>query len=439
MKKSSIKYNTLQWTGTLVMLIIFLIPFHAFLSVWVSSLIGHYTAVRLWKEVLLLLAGAGAVYLLITDTKIRHNTLTRRLVWLILAYIMLNVAWGIIGYQGGDLSAKALGYGLIVNTRFLIFFLIAWAVALRTERLRKNWQKLVVWPAAVVIVFGVLQFSVLPNDFLSHFGYGKHTIEAFETVNSNSAYIRISSTLRGANPLGAYLIIPITFLAMLIIRGKRTWQYITLLAGGLLALVFTFSRSAWIGTLLALSTLGVMNLEGRKIARSHIVLLVLLIALMGGLGFTMRSDSRFQNVVFHTEDKSTIKVSSNQGHWKATKDGVVDIANHPLGFGPGSAGPASVYNSSPARISENYFVQIGQELGWFGLALFLIINGAVGYLLWLKRADPLALGLFASLIGITVVNLLMHAWADDTLAYVWWGLAGIAMAPITIKVKKKRS
>jgi hypothetical protein len=169
MKKSSIKYNTLQWTGTLVMLIIFLIPFHAFLSVWVSSLIGHYTAVRLWKEVLLLLAGAGAVYLLITDTKIRHNTLTRRLVWLILAYIMLNVAWGIIGYQGGDLSAKALGYGLIVNTRFLIFFLIAWAVALRTERLRKNWQKLVIWPAAVVIVFGVLQFSVLPNDFLSHF------------------------------------------------------------------------------------------------------------------------------------------------------------------------------------------------------------------------------------------------------------------------------
>jgi hypothetical protein len=40
----------------------------------------------------------------------------------------------------------------------------------------------------------------------------------------------------------------------------------------------------------------------------------------------------------------------------------------------------------------------------------------------------LALVLFASLIGITVVNLLSHAWTDDTLAYVWWGFAGIALA-----------
>jgi hypothetical protein len=44
---------------------------------------------------------------------------------------------------------------------------------------------------------------------------------------------------------------------------------------------------------------------------------------------------------------------------------------------------------------------------------------------------------------LTVVNLLSHAWADDTLTYVWWGLAGIAMAqpatrinPITKKHAK---
>jgi hypothetical protein len=37
--------------------------------------------------------------------------------------------------------------------------------------------------------------------------------------------------------------------------------------------------------------------------------------------------------------------------------------------------------------------------------------------------------LFASLIGITLVNLLLYAWSDDTLSYIWWGLAGIAMVP----------
>ena len=41
-----------------------------------------------------------------------------------------------------------------------------------------------------------------------------------------------------------------------------------------------------------------------------------------------------------------------------------------------------------------------------------------------------ALSLFGSLIGLTFINLLSHAWTDDTLAYVWWGLAGIAMAPL---------
>ena len=421
------------------MIIIMVMPFHAFLTVWLSSLVGHYTALRLWKELLLIVAGSGAIFLLLTDQKIRQNTLSRRIVWLILAYIALNIVWGIIGFFGGDLSAKALGYGLIVNTRFLIFFLIAWAVALRTDRLRNNWQKMVLWPAVIVVVFGILQFSVLPNDFLKHFGYSVSTIEPFETINSNSNYIRISSTLRGANPLGAYLIIPITFLAMLIMRGKRTWQNVTLLIGALMALVFTFSRSAWIGTALALSTLGVMNLEGRNIAKSNLLLLSLLLALIAGSAYALRSNSHFQNVVFHTEDRSVVKVSSNQNHWSATKNGVIDVAKHPLGFGPGSAGPASSYNNGNGRIAENYFVQVGQELGWIGLVFFTVINIGVGYLLWLKRADPLALGLFASFIGITAVNMLMHAWADDTLAYVWWGLAGIAMAPIHVKVKKKRS
>ena len=421
------------------MIIIMVMPFHALLTVWLSSLVGHYTALRLWKELLLIVAGSGAIFLLLTDQKIRQNTLSRRIVWLILAYIALNIVWGIIGFFGGDLSAKALGYGLIVNTRFLIFFLIAWAVALRTDRLRNNWQKMVLWPAVIVVVFGILQFSVLPNDFLKHFGYSVSTIEPFETINSNSNYIRISSTLRGANPLGAYLIIPITFLAMLIMRGKRTWQNVTLLIGALMALAFTFSRSAWIGTALALSTLGVMNLEGRNIAKSNLLLLSLLLALIAGSAYALRSNSHFQNVVFHTEDRSVVKVSSNQNHWSATKNGVIDVAKHPLGFGPGSAGPASSYNNGKGRIAENYFVQVGQELGWIGLVFFTVINIGVGYLLWLKRADPLALGLFASFIGITAVNMLMHAWADDTLAYVWWGLAGIAMAPIHVKVKKKRS
>ena len=71
--------------------------------------------------------------------------------------------------------------------------------------------------------------------------------------------------------------------------------------------------------------------------------------------------------------------------------------------------------------------------------MFVLINAGVGYLLWLRRADPLALTLFASLIGLTLVNMLSHAWADDTLAYVWWGLAGVAMASVPIELITKQT
>jgi hypothetical protein len=47
-----------------------------------------------------------------------------------------------------------------------------------------------------------------------------------------------------------------------------------------------------------------------------------------------------------------------------------------------------------------------------------------------RRRELLSQILFASLIGITFINFLSHAWTDDTLAYLWWGLAGIALAPI---------
>src|SRR4051812_46802715 len=69
--------------------IIALMPFHAFLSIWVSRATGHYTAVRLWKEVLLGLLVAGCIYLLVTQPKLRAWVRRDRLVWLILGYAAL--------------------------------------------------------------------------------------------------------------------------------------------------------------------------------------------------------------------------------------------------------------------------------------------------------------------------------------------------------------
>jgi hypothetical protein len=412
------------------MVIFYLVPFHAFLTVWGASLIGHYTALRLWSEVLLFICVIGVLYLFLSDKKIRSHTVPRRLVQVILLYIALSLIWGLLALDQHDVTAKALGYGLISNLRYPVFFLVTWSAALRLARLRIRWQRLVIWPAIVVVVFGLLQIFVLPNDFLRHFGYGPSTIPVLETINNNQHYVRFISTLRGANPLGAYLLVPISLLTVLLIRNGRNWLQGLLMAGSLVVLFFTFSRSAWVGA--ALSVVVILFLSHLAANTQKIALAVAggLVVIGALLAVAFRHDLNYQNFIFHTQKNSAVAATSDQGHLQALKAGLRDLRHNPGGNGPGTAGPASFYNTGhPVRIAENYFVQIGQETGWIGLVLFSLINAGVAYLLYLKRDDPLALGLLASLIGLTLINLFSHAWADDTLAFVWWGLAGVALAP----------
>ncbi|HEX5744008.1 MAG TPA: O-antigen ligase family protein [Candidatus Saccharimonadales bacterium] len=431
MRTSALKYTVLSWVSVFTILILFLMPFHALLTVWGSSLFGHYTSLRLWKEVLLVIGAFGVLYLIAMDSKIRTHTLSRRLAWLILIYILLTAVWGLLALNQHDVTLKALGYGLIVNLRYLVFFLVTWAVALRMSRLRSYWQWAVYWPAMGVALFGLLQIFVLPHDFLRHLGYSDATIPVFETINNNREYIRIASTLRGANPLGAYLLIPISLLAVLLLNPKRrTWLQGGFLAALLTVLFFSFSRSAWIGAALSILVVLLVSVRSRPARRVTMAIIAGLVLIGAGLTLVYRHNPRFQNFIFHTQTRSEVKTTSNEHHLSALKTGLDEVWDYPLGQGPGTAGPASIYNAGhKPRIAENYFVQISQEVGWLGFATFVLICAGVGYLLWLRRADPLALSLFASLIGLTFINLLSHAWADDTLAYVWWGLAGVAMAP----------
>jgi O-antigen ligase len=422
---------------TLVALILILMPFHAFLTVWLNSLVGHYTALRLWKEVLLVILTGVTIYILVTDAVRRRQFMASKLNRLIAAFLAVIFIWGLISYLTHHVTLKALGYGWIIDARFLLFFLVVSVLASYSDRLRRDWSKFLLWPAAIVVAFGLLQYFVLPNDFLKHFGYNDATIFPYETINHNINYIRVMSTLRGANPLGAYLVLVVSLLGALWLKRREHWK---LVAGflGIVALGLTFSRSAWIGLVLALITLILASLKttrSRQIALGTGVIIVLVV---GGAGLALRHNSAFQNTIYHTSDQSKVATSSNEGHASALKDGLRDVVHQPLGLGTGTAGPASVYNAGKVRIAENFFVQIAQETGVLGVALFIAIQLYVGRALWRKRQDPLALGLVAALVGISFVNLLSHAWADDTIAYLFWGLAAVALASQVKPVSSKK-
>jgi hypothetical protein len=155
--------------------------------------------------------------------------------------------------------------------------------------------------------------------------------------------------------------------------------------------------------------------------------------------YIFRSSNSVQDTFFHTSSESTSSVSSNSAHTSALENAAKDILHQPLGGGPGTAGPASLRNNHPARIAENYFLQIGQEAGVLGIVLFIAINILVGVELWKARSQMLPRILLVSLAGLTFINLVSHAWTDDTISYLWWGLAGIAISPVILKIRHKQN
>lgn len=421
------------YNSVVIVAVLLLLPFHAFFTTLIGSNTGHLDLVRIWKELIIVALFPGSIWLMLKDESLKnwffHNWLPR----LILIYLTLQVVLGVVALRTYQVTASALIYGLLANLRFLGFFLIIYVASTKSSYLKRNWKTIIIIPAVAVIVFGIMQYFVLPHDFLKHFGYGPNTIPAFQTVDNKLDYQRIQSTLRGANPLGAYLVLMLPLLLVL----KRRKVALGLLSLALIALLCTYSRSALIGALLTLAVYVYLSLPTTKLRKQLAGLLAILVLVTGATVVGLRHNRLVQNAVFHTDNTSQSAESSNTGRARALEVGLSDVTHEPLGRGPGTAGPASLRNNKQARVAENYYLQIGQEVGWLGLVLFVAITSMVGYELWKRRHDNLCRALVASLIGISFINLLSHAWVDDTLGLMWWGIAGIALPSVILNNKRK--
>ncbi len=412
--------------------IIILVPFQGLITAWAGSNFGHVDLIRIWKELLMVPLTLGTVYLVYRDKKLLKWFFNSPLVLLILIYTLLQVGLGIWAWQTGRVNSSAYIYALLINVRFFVFFLICLILASRSDWLKLNWEKIILWPAAIVVSFGLLQHFVLKPDFLRHFGYGPRTIPTYQAVDKKPDFIRAQSTLRGANPLGAYLVVILTILSAFWLRQKNKLKLSVAILASLIVLYFSYSRSAYLGLIVSGLLLGFWSIQNRR-ARQGLIIgsiigLTLLVTVIG----LWSKNSVVSNTLFHTSSSSQSLESSNAVRSEAMLDGAKSILKQPFGGGPGTAGPASTRNNRPARIAENYFIQVGQEVGIIGLLLFIAINIYVAKMLWDDRRSDLALIALAALVGLTLVNCLSHAWADDTLAYLYWGLAGIALAPSVI-------
>ncbi len=398
-----------------------LLPFHAFATTWLGTIVNNRPQLQSWKEIVVIALGLYTVFWAIRDRSLGRFLLENSLNKLILVYIALHLGLSLIIQP--ELTANL--HGLKINLEFLVLFLAAQAVIWRARpvHIDRKVVDVLIAGGLVVSLFGLAQALILPPDFLTNFGYGPGTINPFLPIADNSGFYRILSTLGGPNQLGQYLILPFVCILYRSFQTKNNWWF-ALTIPVLACMYFTYSRSAWVGAVLALCVILLGHFDWRKVTLIFSLGLVAIGIVVALFASNSSINTKLSYLVFHGSTPATSV--SNNDRILAIRSAVNEVIEQPLGRGPGMAGPASFYlQKHTGVISENYYLQIAIEVGILGLIFFITILVIAGLsLAKLPPGNALALPLLATLIGWSFINLVLHGWADSTSSLIWWGSAG---------------
>lgn len=239
--------------------------------------------------------------------------------------------------------------------------------------------------------------------------------------------LRVQGFFNKPLTFGEYLIIILSLMIGLLLNGKR--KAILLLSAMVifLALLWTYTRSSWLGFGSALIAVGIM--KGKRVSVSILTAVVVISLMMFALSPTMlkRAKSIF--------DTSNPRVPI----WQSS---LLMIKDHPLtGIGIGNYSrvcPDYYKRFSNKELSQshahNNLLQMMVTRGIFGLAAFLylwIVLFKHGILSYLRTDDSyskaLLLGGLAAMVGLNVSGLFEHNFGDSEVAILMWLVMGMIM------------
>jgi len=403
------------------------IVIHAPLSVGLGVLFPQFDLViKTWKEILMMVALVLAI-VIVTRRGLWKEMFRDWILRLIAMFAAIHMILIPVFYSG-PLPALA---GLIIDLRYLLFFALVYVLLKLAPGYRRLMLQIGLAGAFVVVGFATLQFF-LPPDILTYIGYGRDTIAPYLTIDKNPDYVRVNSTLRGPNPLGAYTVIVLSLLAAAATRQRlnlrdpkvRLWTLVLAVCSAT-ALWISYSRSALVAAAVGIGIV-LFATVFRKFSPKKWIALIIVVFAMGGALVAGLGGSFVSNVILHENPEGGSSVSSNEEHVSSLGLGFERLISQPIGAGIGSTGSASLFGDN-AIVIENQYLFIAHESGWIGIGLFVAIFGLVLFGLWRRRAGWVALGVFASGVALGAIGLLQPVWVDDTVSIVWWGLAAVAL------------
>lgn len=401
MKKSLFLYLTGAW--------LVLLPWHAFLKTWLSSLFLGSNADYLpalsnvlstWKEGLLL------VLLIWSLWQARKSNWRQWLkqpstivLWLYIASLLL---FGSLHTPDWQTWLLALRTDLLFVPTLILG--IASQFLFNQEQ-KKQLLKWTCYSLLLATTLGLLAWFLAP-DIGINFGYSPYESSYIENKPlpiyhclfiQDHCIPRLQATFSGPNQAGALMALLLGLMAIV-------FQFSLWLLIPFFALVITFSRSALIGVIVA----SIYWIPRKWLWKSCIAVGVLLAA-----------------VLFWKPDLVTHGLSSLE-HWDKTNAGIEHIIAEPLGSGLGTAGPVSrrIFGEEKALISENWYLQIGEEAGIFSLLLLLLYTGwIIKDMLYQSDRQRALIG--SALLALSIQALFLHLWEDSVVTMLVWFWIGV--------------
>ena len=462
----------------LSLVLIGLLPLHALLLTFATKIFHGQNMAPLrmfaiWKEVLLLVILGIALWEIFQKIQEEGNwravAQADRIDTIIIAFVLLLLVVTAAQYNGPSATLYGIKYDLVPLVLFCIARRVSWSTGFSAKAIR------VLLGIGIVLALYGLCTLFLPMSFFTALGYSdlhslyvpNNALPAFQQIGA-SGIRRIQSTMSGPNQFGLWLLLPFSISLLGLIRCIQSddnfffrvlniaqttkaafWTYASIVLLLSSTIILTFSRTAWLSAFLIV-ILAVFMRYSSAIAQKYIVRLLAPFI----FGFAILAILA-PNIVF--------RAHSTKDHILKPMLGIQHMVLHPFGSGLGSAGPAHnrisdacvflpekadaswaadrpslcVYTGDTQVqpvdricqcpfVTENWYIQIGVELGIFGLLLFAYIIFLLMQQLRSATDEAHSAVLFA-FFGISIAGMFLHSWESAAVAYTLWLLLAVQL------------
>ena len=454
----------------LTLALIVLLPFHAFFVTVATRVVagpGHAPlgVLALWKEGLL------ALIVLIAAFEVLLKRLRHRF-WVEFdaidgLIVLLVIIASLIGLRFDAFLSQRFLYGfrydLLLPLCFMVLRRVAWSPAFKTLAVR-----LLVVTGVIVAAMGVVML-LLPISILQGIGYSDlHSLyqsggplAPFQMIGETGLR-RMQSVMSGPNQLGLWLLLPYAATLVTVFSGpvgtmQELWSAVRARPWYAAAFVLidcaiglTFSRAAWLAAVLA-----ALIVLARSCTRAFFVRVAACFGgavLIGGVAMLLLAP------------QILLRATSNAHHLERPLQAIGLIRQHPLGLGLGTAGPAtnrlsdtcvqlpegadaSWANVHPHLcvtvgdrqvqpldrpctcpvLPENWYLQMGVELGALGAAFFVLLVLVLLYRVRQAEHALLANTVLPALAGVALAGLVLHSFEDFGVSATLWVLLAVLL------------